>query len=592
MEFLTRTHFCGQVQKIDEEKKVTLQGWVANRRDHGGVIFINLRDISGIVQLVFDPVVSSKAHSVAEKIRSEYVLQVKGTLKVRASESVNLEMPTGMLEVFVNAIEILNASLTPPFAINEDEQPSEKLLLQYRYLALRKPKLQQNIITRSKTMQLVRNFLTRQNFIEVETPILTKSTPEGARDFIVPSRVQAGSFYALPQSPQIFKQLLMVGGFDRYYQITRCFRDEDLRNNRQPEFSQIDIELSFHSKKHLFELMEKMFQNIFQEILKITLPSSFPIMSYQQAMQNYGSDTPDLRFDLLLRELTDIVKDSEFQVFTKAVKKGGIVKAICIPGGAKFSRGELDNFTKIAIENKAKGMAWVKLTKEGWQSPITKFFSSSQQAKIVEITKAKEGDLLIFGADSSQIVNSTLAILRKTIAQKLGFIKKQDFQFCWVVDFPLFEYSPEEKRLVSVHHPFTMPNMQDWEKYHQSEPMKISSESYDLVLNGVELGGGSSRIHSKELQQKIFKKLQISEEELVNFSFLLEALEFGAPPHGGIAFGLDRIMMFLTGAESIRDVIAFPKTQTASCLLTKAPSPVTSKQLRDLGIAIRQTQNN
>lgn len=588
---LTRTHLCGELGDQDVEKKVILQGWVSSRRDHGGVIFINLRDFSGIIQLVFDPTIHQESHNIAEKIRSEYVLQVCGVLKMRAQESINPNMKTGKVELFVEQVEILNPSITPPFIIQDEPQLNEKIALEYRYLDLRRPKLQQNIITRSKTMQLIRNFLSKNSFIEVETPILTKSTPEGARDFIVPSRVHPESFYALPQSPQLFKQLLMISGLDRYYQICRCFRDEDLRNNRQPEFSQIDIELSFGKRDLIFGLVEEMMKKIFQEILQITLPDSFPILTYEQAMQNYGSDAPDIRFDLLLCEITAIVKDSNFQVFTKTIAKGGLVKAICIPGGAKFSRGELDQLTKIAIENKAQGMAWVKLIPEGWQSPIAKFFTEQQQAQIVEATNAKVGDLIIFGADQEQVVHNVLSVLRKTIAQKLGLISEKDFQFCWVVDFPLFEYSPEEKRLVSVHHPFTMPQLKDWEKYNQSEPLKIRSESYDLVLNGVEVGGGSQRIHSKPLQQKIFEKLQITKEAAQSFSFLLEALELGAPPHSGIALGLDRIMMFLTGANSIRDVIAFPKTQNASCLLTQAPSPIASKQLHTLGIALRKTQN-
>jgi aspartyl-tRNA synthetase len=588
-DLLVRTHLCGKLQSEDQGQKIILQGWVASRRDHGGVIFINLRDFSGIIQLVFDPQVHQESHSIAEKVRSEYVLQVCGVLKERTKESVNPEMKTGHLEFFVEKVQILNTSLTPPFSIQEDDQLNEKILLQYRYLDLRRPKLQKNIITRSKTMQLVRNYLSENSFVEVETPILTKSTPEGARDFVVPSRVHPENFYALPQSPQLFKQLLMIGGLDRYYQISRCFRDEDLRNNRQPEFSQIDLELSFANKEIIFRLMEKMFQKIFQEVLQVSLPEKFPILSYQDAMQNYGSDAPDLRFELPLLEVTDIVKTSEFRVFTGAVEKGGIVKAICIPEGAKFSRGELDQLTKIAIENKAKGMAWVKLTDSGWQSPITKFFSEKQQAQICEATSAKQGDLIIFGADTPQIVHNVLSVLRSKIAEKLGLIQKQDFQFCWVVDFPLFDYSAEEKRLVSAHHPFTMPYLEDWEKYKQSDPLKIRSISYDLVLNGVEIGGGSQRIHSKNLQLEVFEKLQLSSQAQQNFSFLLNALEFGAPPHSGIALGFDRIMMFLTGANSIRDVIAFPKTQNASCLLTEAPAAISKKQLRDLGIHFRKT---
>ena len=586
---LQRTHRCGELGKQDVSNKIILQGWVSNRRDHGGLIFVNLRDISGIIQLVFDPQVNQTAHAVAENIRSEYVLQVCGRLKLRDAVSINPNMKTGRVELFVDSAEVLNSSLTTPFLIGEDVSLNEKILLNYRYLDLRRPKLQQNIITRSKVTHLIRNFLASRDFIEVETPILTKSTPEGARDFIVPSRIQQGSFYALPQSPQLFKQLLMISGLDRYYQISRCFRDEDLRNNRQPEFSQIDIEISFTTREVIFALVEQMFQKIFQEILKIDCPTPFRILSYEEAMQNYGSDTPDLRFDMLLHDITTIVRASNFQVFSKVVANNGVVKAMCIPDGAKFSRKELEQLTKIAIENKAKGMAWVKLTKQGWQSPIAKFFSNQQQAQIVTATSANEGDLIIFGADQAPIVNSVLSLLRQTIAQTHNLCKKDDFKFCWVVDFPLFEYSVAEQRLVSSHHPFTAPHIEDWQKYHESEPLKIRSLSYDLVLNGVEIGGGSSRIHSRELQQSIFEKLKLSQEQVAkNFAFLLEALEFGAPPHSGIAFGLDRIMMFLTSAESIRDVIAFPKTQNASCLLSDAPAQVDAKQLRELGILLKQ----
>ena len=585
---LKRTHKCSELNEKNLTEKVILQGWVNRRRDHGNVIFIDLRDVSGILQIVFDPEVNLESHKKAETIRSEYVLQIQGILRERDKQSVNPQMKTGKWELFVDQVEILNSSKTPPFLISEDQEINEKILLQYRYLDLRRSQLQKKLILRSQANSLVRNFLAKENFLEVETPILTRSTPEGARDFIVPSRLQTGNFYALPQSPQLFKQTLMIGGLDRYYQISRCFRDEDLRQNRQPEFSQIDIELSFVNRETIFEIIEQMISLLWKELLGINLPMPFPIIDHAEAMQKYGSDKPDIRIKIELKEITDIVKKSEFQVFTKSIEQGGIVKAICVTTGADFSRGELDFLTKLAIENKAKGMAWVKLVAEGWQSPIAKFFSEEQQKQIVETLQAQQGDLILFAADKASIVHNVLSVLRVKVAEMRKQVKKDDFQFCWVVDFPLFEYSEEEKRLTSVHHPFTMPYLENWEKYHKEEPLKIKSRTYDLVLNGEELGGGGMRIHKKELQQLVFEKLRIGEEAKRKFAFLLEALEYGAPPHGGIALGMDRIMMHLAKTQSIRDVIAFPKTQTASCLMTEAPAEISKKQLQELSIGIKE----
>ena len=540
---LKRTHKCSELNEKNLTEKVILQGWVNRRRDHGNVIFIDLRDVSGILQIVFDPEVNLESHKKAETIRSEYVLQIQGILRERDKQSVNPQMKTGKWELFVDQVEILNSSKTPPFLISEDQEINEKILLQYRYLDLRRSQLQKKLILRSQANSLVRNFLAKENFLEVETPILTRSTPEGARDFIVPSRLQTGNFYALPQSPQLFKQTLMIGGLDRYYQISRCFRDEDLRQNRQPEFSQIDIELSFVNRETIFEIIEQMISLLWKELLGINLPMPFPIIDHAEAMQKYGSDKPDIRIKIELKEITDIVKKSEFQVFTKSIEQGGIVKAICVTTGADFSRGELDFLTKLAIENKAKGMAWVKLVAEGWQSPIAKFFSEEQQKQIVETLQAQQGDLILFAADKASIVHNVLSVLRVKVAEMRKQVKKDDFQFCWVVDFPLFEYSEEEKRLTSVHHPFTMPYLENWEKYHKEEPLKIKSRTYDLVLNGEELGGGGMRIHKKELQQLVFEKLRIGEEAKRKFAFLLEALEYGAPPQG-IALGLNHDARF------------------------------------------------
>ena len=587
-----RTHYCAELTKKDFNTKITLYGWVSRHRDHGGVIFIDLRDRTGIIQLVFDPTINPKAHLLAETIRSEYVLLVSGELRNRDSASINSQLKTGEFELLAKEVEILNKSLTPPFLIDEDQVVNEKPLLQYRYLDLRRPSIQKNFVFRSQLMQLVRNFLTQHKFLEVDTPLLTRSTPEGARDFLVPSRMQAGGFYALPQSPQIFKQLLMVAGFDRYFQIARCFRDEDLRNNRQPEFAQIDLELSFATREIVFDLVEQLFQHLFKELLNIELKRPFPILSYDSAMAMYGNDSPDLRLPMKLIELTELVKDCKLNVFTKAIEQKGIVKAICIKGGADFSRKHLDDLTELALQNKAKGMAWVKLSEEGWQSPIAKFFTDSEKTQIEKAMQSETGDLLIFGADNPTIVNSVLAALSNEIAKQQGVLKANDFKFCWVIDFPLFEYSATEKRLSSTHHPFTMPYLDDWQKHYKSNPLAIKSNSYDLVLNGVELGGGSVRIHQKKLQQEVFELLGIAKQANKQFKFLLEALEYGAPPHLGIAFGLDRIIMLLTQAKSIRDVIAFPKTQNASCLLTEAPAKITEEQLKELSLSVKINSPN
>lgn len=590
MELLPRTHYCTSLVTAKIEQLVTLQGWVNHFRDHGGVIFIDLRDISGVVQLVFDPEIDQQSHQQAETLRLEYVIQVQGRVRMRTVETFNNQMKTGKLEVVIKQLLILNESLTPPFAIAVEQNIGEKSLLKYRYLDLRRAKLQRNLIARSKATQLIREFLINEvnRFLEIETPILTKSTPEGARDFVVPSRIHEGHFFALPQSPQLFKQLLMIGGFDRYYQVSRCFRDEDLRNNRQPEFTQIDLELSFVTSQQIFDLIENLFKLLFKKIKNISLPTPFPILSYEEAIEKYGCDAPDLRFDLQLQDLTALVQHCEFKVFSSAIEKGGLVKAICVKQGAKFSRKELDNLTQLALDNGAKGMAWVKLNESGWQSPIAKFFTPEQQQDIVTTLGANTGDLIIFGAAKAKIVNNVLSVIRVKIAEKMNLIKVDDFKFCWVVDFPMFEYSEEDKKISSTHHPFTMPYLEEWKNKYQNSPLTIKSQSYDIVLNGVELGGGSLRVHKKELQQQIFEVLELTQEAQQQFNFLLTALEYGAPPHGGIALGFDRIMMFLTGANSIRDVIAFPKTQSSSCLLTEAPATITNKQLKELSLVLKK----
>ncbi len=588
MEQQSRTHHCGDLRKTNIGEEVVVMGWCQSRRDHGGVIFVDLRDYTGITQVVFKKEISAPAHEHAESIRSEFVLAVRGKANHREAGNVNPKLPTGEIEVLVAELEILNVARAVPFTLDERTNVDERLRLTYRYLDLRRPAMQQNLMLRSKAMQVVRSFFIEHHFFEIETPILTKSTPEGARDYLVPSRVNPGQFYALPQSPQLFKQLLMCSGYDRYIQIARCFRDEDLRGNRQPEFTQIDLELSFTQPEEIYELIEEMLQRLFKETIAVDVTTPFPRMTYQYAMDEYGVDAPDVRFELRLVDLSDIAAECGLKVFSSVIAKGGLVKSICVPGGADFSRKDLDDMTDFVATYGAKGMAWVKLNEEGWQSPIAKFFSDEDKQAIAERMGMKVGDLILFCADTKKVVADSLGNLRKEIARRRQLIEEDDFRFVWVTDFPLVEYNEEAKRYTATHHPFTMPNLEDLAKYGDSDPSQIRSIAYDVVLNGVELGGGSMRIHREDIQKKVFELLDIgSNEAQAKFGFLLDALSYGAPPHGGIAFGMDRIMMFLLNTDSIREVIAFPKTQKASCLLTGAPSVVENTQLDELHIRLK-----
>lgn len=564
-------------------------GWCQTRRDHGGVIFVDLRDYTGVTQVVFRMEASQDAHQLADRIRNEFVLAVKGRVEARLEGNTNETLPTGEIEVIVDQLEILSEAQTPPYVLDDREQVEERLRLQYRYLDLRHPTMQKNLMLRSKAMQVTRNYLTQERFFEIETPILTKSTPEGARDYLVPSRVNAGAFYALPQSPQIFKQLLMVSGYDRYMQIARCFRDEDLRGNRQPEFTQLDLELSFVQPEQIYELVEGLLQTLFKETIGVEVATPFERMSYEVAMRDYGVDAPDLRFDLKLHDISDIASACGLKVFSEAIANGGIAKAINVKAGADFSRKELDELTEFVKIYGAKGMAWVKVNADGWQSPIAKFFEQEHQRAVEDRVSAEVGDLLLFGADTSKVVNDSLGNLRKEVARRRGLIHDDEYRFVWITDFPLLEFSAEDKRYYSVHHPFTMPNAADFAEFGETAPEKIRSVAYDVVLNGVELGGGSIRIHRSDIQQKVFQWLQLGEEEIQEkFGFLLEALSYGAPPHGGIALGYDRLMMFLLQTDSIRDVVAFPKTQKAACLMTEAPSTVPDSALEELHLRVRK----
>jgi len=586
-----RTHYCGDLRKEDVGNKVCLMGWVHRRRDHGGLIFIDLRDRTGIGQLALDPDRDPEAHAKAESIRNEFVIAAIGTVSPRPEGTVNSKMKTGEVEVEISEIRILNPAKTPPFMLDEFSEVAENLRLKYRYLDLRRDAIQQNLIMRHKVAQTARAYLSDQDFLEVETPMLTKSTPEGARDYLVPSRVNLNHFYALPQSPQLFKQLLMVSGFDRYFQIVRCFRDEDLRADRQPEFTQIDCELSFVNQDDIMSIMEGMIAEIFKKTLDIELKLPMPRMNFAEAIERYGVDNPDLRFDMELVNLTEIVKGCGFKVFASVADSGGLVKAINAKGCATFSRKVLDDLTDFVGIYGAKGMAWVKIQEDGsWQSPIAKFFNEQELADIGAALNAEPGDLLLFGADTPNVVNESLGRLRGHLGQKLELADPKNYQFVWITEFPLLDWDAEANRHVAVHHPFTAPLDEDIPLL-DSDPGKVRSNAYDLVLNGSEIGGGSIRIHDQAVQSRMFELLGIGEEEArEKFGFLLDALEYGAPPHGGIAFGLDRIMMILTGAGSIRDVIAFPKTQKATCLMSEAPGAVEEKQLRELGIRLAKPQ--
>lgn len=582
---LKRTHYAGQLREEHIDEKVVLMGWVQKRRNLGGLLFVDLRDREGIAQIVFDTDVSKEAFDKAETIRGEYVIAVQGTVKLR--QSINEEIPTGKVEIFAEDIKVLSESEVPPIHINDDDGAGEQLRLKYRYLDLRKPKMYRNLYFRSQVASVFRNFFNGEGFLEVETPFLNKPTPEGARDYLVPSRVNPNKFYALPQSPQLFKQMLMVSGIDKYYQIVKCFRDEDLRADRQPEFTQVDVELSFVEEEDVMAINERLMKKIFKEMLGVELETPFMRMPYKEAMERFGSDKPDLRFSYELKALNDVVENCGFGVFADTVKSGNDVRAINIDGGAnEFSKKGMKNLEKLAKTYGAKGLAWMKLTEEGIDSPIGKFLSEEDIEKIQERMSAKAGDLILFVADKPSVVFATLGALRCEIAKKLNKIEAGVYKILWINEFPLFEYSEEEDRYVAKHHPFTSPLDSDMDLL-ESDPEHCRAKAYDMVLNGSEIGGGSIRIHTSELQERMFKALGFSEEEANSkFGFLLNAFKYGVPPHGGIAYGLDRVVMELLNIENIRDVIAFPKTQQATCLLTNAPAPAEETQLEELFLSL------
>ncbi|WP_274307384.1 aspartate--tRNA ligase [Solibacillus daqui] len=585
-----RTHACGQVTAAQAEQEVVLKGWVQKRRDLGGLIFVDMRDREGIVQVVFGDQ-AKDALAKAEKIRSEYVIEVKGKVVLRDASQVNPNMKTGEIEVVASELTIINEAKNPPFAIDNNVEVSEELRLKYRYLDLRRPVMYDTFKLRSDVTRTIRNFLQTEGFLEVETPILTKSTPEGARDYLVPSRVHDGEFYALPQSPQLFKQLLMVGGFEKYFQIARCFRDEDLRADRQPEFTQVDIETSFLSMDEIIAMNERLLTQVMKDVKGIDVVTPFQRMSYKEAMDRFGSDKPDVRFGLELKQLSEIVKDSAFGVFAGAVANGGEVKAINVKGAAaNYSRKDIDALGEYAGRYGAKGLAWLKVTEEGLNGPIAKFFEGDAAAAIISATEAEAGDLLLFVADKSSVVADALGALRLKLGKELGLIDESQFAFLWIVDWPLFEYDEAEGRYYAAHHPFTRPFDEDLELMN-TNPKEVRAQAYDIVLNGYELGGGSLRIYEPDLQAKMFELLGFSEEEArAQFGFLLEAFDYGVPPHGGLAMGLDRLIMLLAGRTNLRDTIAFPKTATASCLLTDAPSPVSDAQLEELSLRVAVTK--
>jgi aspartyl-tRNA synthetase len=587
-----RSYFCGEVPETAVGEKVTLKGWVQTRRDLGGLIFIDLRDRSGIVQVVFNPETSLEALQTAEKIRSEYVLSVEGTVVAREEATYNENLATGKIEVQAQSVTILNAAKTPPFEIADKTDVSEDVRLKYRYLDFRRPVIFNTLKMRHQVTKSIRDFLDSEEFLDIETPILTKSTPEGARDYLVPSRVHPGEFYALPQSPQLFKQLLMVGGIERYYQIARCFRDEDLRADRQPEFTQVDIETSFLGQDDIMNLMENMMTKVMKEVKGIEISTPFPRMTYDEAMGRFGSDKPDTRFGLELVDLSEIVKNSGFKVFAAAVEKGGQVKGINVKGAAeKYSRKDMDALTEFVAVYGAKGLAWLKVEEDGLKGPIAKFFTEDESKAITATLEASVGDILVFVADKKSVVADSLGALRIKLGKELDLIDQSLFNFLWVTDWPLFEYSEDDNRYYAAHHPFTMPFREDL-PFLESEPEKVRAQAYDIVLNGYELGGGSLRIFERDIQERMFKVLGFTPEAAnEQFGFLMTAFEYGTPPHGGIAMGLDRLVMLLAGSSNLRDTIAFPKTASASCLLTDAPGEVSLEQLHELHLSLNVKKN-